>query len=734
MFWSNLFKKKNYSTDIVNNISSKIPSFEEMTPEEQEYISNLKEEYLKFYENEDNYISLDSELFNEIKMYQDLALDIMHNDHFGNIASSIIDSKKLVYYSHKITELNNTLKYKYIALCELRKAKKYLTKHMGLYVLGRRKINILKALDHQINIINNMLVISNQKITDYCACAIANYPKSLDEYQKTKLLIGRLDTAVSDYQDLFNESINLDKNLPIDDIITYVEILLNKFVYENKCLISKLKEQLDLIANSEIKDKNKQQEIIDNLMKIKNYYNIFYNYGRNLIDDKDIEDLYQIIFNVYTYFADGEEFKKYYLNQTRKCNDMYTKDELLIYDRIINYKLDLLRLKKSTIFNNNNFNSTILNILFEMLDINKKTKDRNLVKNLTLLLSLDYENGFDMYFDNVNPEKHLFESQYIEYNKMYKKREFYKYMLGMIDKRETIEQLPLGHADELQLFYYLYYDKLDYKVLPNLISEYDLSKYKRYINTSKERTIYIPEGTKSMMLNVYDIKMTGIKLNESVSNLTLYVDNLNYHNQVCRPSIYIYLPNKLLSINVDLLDKNNYLEENKESFLDLIGIFLSNILDTVVLPSGLYLKNTEEIENYLRETFLGVYNYLLKMIVDNNISINYENLFHLFLSILQNVNIYSGNHRGETLMSISQIIDFFDNKKYYKEVFRNRDISEDINQNINSIKDVDKIVYRAYINAIKYVTSVIKKENYFHYDNNINNKNRKNLKNYFYNY
>ena len=172
---------------------------------------------------------------------------------------------------------------------------------MGLYVLGRRKINILKALDHQINIINNMLVISNQKITDYCACAIANYSKSLDEYQKTKLLIGRLDTVVSDYQDLFNESINLDKNLPIDDIITYVEILLNKFVYENKCLISKLKEQLDLIANSEIKDKNKQQEIIDNLMKIKKYYNIFYNYGRNLIDDKDIEDLYQIIFNVYTF-------------------------------------------------------------------------------------------------------------------------------------------------------------------------------------------------------------------------------------------------------------------------------------------------------------------------------------------------------------------------------------------------------------------------------------------------
>ena len=130
MFWSNLFKKKNYSTNIVNNISSKIPSFEELTTEEQEYVNNLKEEYLNFYDTEDNYINLDSELFKEIEMYQDLSLVIMHNDHFGNIVNSIIDSKKLVYYSHQITEINNTLKYKYIALNELRKDKKYLAKHI----------------------------------------------------------------------------------------------------------------------------------------------------------------------------------------------------------------------------------------------------------------------------------------------------------------------------------------------------------------------------------------------------------------------------------------------------------------------------------------------------------------------------------------------------------------------------------------------------------------------------
>ena len=45
--------------------------------------SKLKEEYLKFYENEDNYISLDSELFNEIKM--NLNLHGLQNSHYLNI-------------------------------------------------------------------------------------------------------------------------------------------------------------------------------------------------------------------------------------------------------------------------------------------------------------------------------------------------------------------------------------------------------------------------------------------------------------------------------------------------------------------------------------------------------------------------------------------------------------------------------------------------------------------------
>ena len=458
MFWSNLFKKKNkiYNTDIVNNAYSKMPTYEELTTEEQEYVNKLKEEYLNFYDTEDNHINLDNELFNEIKMYQELALDIMYNDHFGNIVNSIIDSKKLVYYSHKITEINNTLKYKYIALNELRKDKKHLAKHMGLYVLGKRKINILKALDHQMNIINNMLIIANQKITDYCACAIANYPKNIDEPTE-KELNDRYIEVEKDYKDLFNTSINLDDNLTNTDKITYMEIFIDKFIYENKDLIDKLKEQLDLIANSEIENIVVQINLIDNLKKIKMYYNIFNKYGRNKLTKEDFEDLYQIIFNVYTYFPSFS-----YFNFSRYYNSITDNNEKEFYRSIIDFKLVLLKLKQSPIFKGNKqYSEDIVNILmtiFEKYDKdywnlsnssnisfdsysnyfdNHSITEKIINFNLKLLLSLDYESGFNDYFAD---KKSIYVS-YLKRNLVVK--DFYKLLIGVnnyLSKNDITEE------------------------------------------------------------------------------------------------------------------------------------------------------------------------------------------------------------------------------------------------------------------------------------------------------
>ena len=213
---------------------------------------------------------------------------------------------------------------------------------MGLHLLGKRKINILKSLDYQINTISDLCSNSEQRILDCSTKAIANYPKNIDEDTK-KELKKRCIEVDKDYQDLFNSSVDIDDNLPIADKATYKEIIIDNFVYENRDLIDKLKEQLNLIVNSTIKDKTMQQEIIDSLMKIKMYYNIFNKYGRNLINELDFVDLYKIIFNVYTYFPFDNDFKEYY----NSLEDMHEKEA---YRKIIGYKVEMFNNFESAIF------------------------------------------------------------------------------------------------------------------------------------------------------------------------------------------------------------------------------------------------------------------------------------------------------------------------------------------------------------------------------------------------
>ena len=641
MFWSNLFKKKNkiFNTYIVNNSSTKISSFEELTTKEQEYVNNLKEEYLKFYENEDNYINLDNELFNEIKMYQDLALDIMHKDHFGNIVNSIIDSKKLAYYSQKITEINNTLKYKYIALNKLRKDKKYLTKHMGLYVLGRRKINILKALDHQMNIINNMFVIADQKITDYCACAIANYPKNINENTKHELE-NRYNKVEKDYKKLFNSSINLDDNLTTIDKTTYIEIIIDKFIYENKDLIDKLKEQLDLIANSEIKDKTMQQEIIDNLMKIKMYYNIFNKYSRNKLTQDDFNDLYQIIFNVYTYFPFNNGFKNY-------CEIEANKEELKLYNHFLQSKLEMFLLKKSKIFETNIINDKIYDHLLEIFNSNQaydlqKTdlpKD-NLIsdsfditkfEDLDLLLALDYPNGFDLYFN----EPLMFEwndlNLYID--KYTIRKEFYKYILGSHTyKKDNIscDSKKLNKINnDCKLFSLLYKDKINFNILPFLSESCSIDKLDWYIyyscNISKDchiqyHQLYLPDKIKKLYIDYSEIYVSGVKqiyLNNGLNELAFKLPP--YDSKFRVEEMQIILPKDLKPLNIKISMSNIY---NDYYFYQLYYVILE-ICKTIALPSSIirFFNNNEHnnkmIFNYLYHLLYEFFMVIKKVTIGN---------------------------------------------------------------------------------------------------------------------
>ena len=718
MFWSNLFKKKNKLSNVdivVNSSYTKMPLLEELTAEEQGYVNKIKEEYLNFYDTEDNYIDLDKELFNEIKMCQDLALDIMHNDHFGNIASSIIDSKKLVYYSHEISEINNTLKYKYIALAELRKDKKYLAKYMSLYVLGRRKINILKALDHQMNIINNLIVIADQRIYDYSTKALANYPKNINEDIDCELE-KRYDIVLKDYLNLFNDSNILNKKINNADKITYMEIMLNKFVYENKNLIGKLKERLNAIANTEIEDIEHQNDIIRDLRNIKMYFNIFDRYGRSIIKKEDFEEIYQAIFNTINYYPFTYSIRSY-------CRNEANKEELIFYSKIIKRKAELFINKKSKIFETGIINDNIYQILLKLFELDstgiiysemfiKNNFEVFDMKYIDLLLCLDNLNGFYLYFNQNNFElfDYIMSALPVDHDTI--KRNLFKYIIGLCDKtkfedididREYFVKkycFNIPNIYEMKLYYQLYKENINFSDLPFLNETCDMDRFINYINNScHDKTVFLPDGTKELEIYV-DKSYNDIKiyLNNDISDVRFYGNDIDYKKL---KNTKIYLPLDFNKININFIVENelnynaNYPKArvlNKQALLAII----EKIGSTLVLPKKIFsasnsLEDNQKLYNDLYSLFYGFYK-SIKCITEKSNSIKESDSSELFSSLFSNIIIFEENSNEYKINN-----DLFDKTPSNEETYSNCN---------------DKVL-KSYEEALKdFVIKLIKYKNY----------------------
>lgn len=718
MFWSKLFKKKNKLSNadvVVNSSYTKMPLLEELTAEEQGYVNKIKEEYLNFYDTEDNYIDLDKELFNEIKMCQDLALDIMHNDHFGNIASSIIDSKKSVYYSHEISEINNTLKYKYIALAELRKDKKYLAKYMSLYVLGRRKINILKALDHQMNIINNLIVIADQRIYDYSTKALANYPKNINEDIDCELE-KRYDIVLKDYLNLFNDSNILNKKINNTDKITYMEIMINKFVYENKNIICKLKERLDAIANTEIENIEDQNDIIRDLKNIKMYFNTFDRYGRSIIKKEDFEEIYQAIFNTINYYPFTYDIRSY-------CKNEANKEELMFYSKIIKRKAELFIDKKSKIFETGIINDNIYQILLKLFELDSTGIIYNemFIKNnfevfdmkyIDLLLCLDNLNGFYLYFNQNNFElfDYIMSALPVDHDTI--KRNLFKYIIGLCDKtkfedididREYFVKkycFNIPNIYEMKLYYQLYKENINFSDLPFLNETCDMDRFINYINNScHDKTVFLPDGTKELEIYV-DKSYNDIKiyLNNDISDVRFYGNDIDYKKL---KNTKIYLPLDFNKININFIVENelnynaNYPKArvlNKQALLAII----EKIGSTLVLPKKIFsasnsLEDNQKLYNDLYSLFYGFYK-SIKCITEKSNSIKESDSSELFSSLFSNIIIFEENSNEYKINN-----DLFDKTPSNEETYSNCN---------------DKVL-KSYEEALKdFVIKLIKYKNY----------------------
>ena len=682
MFWSNLFKKKDKCTIISNPNYSDIPSFDDLSKEEKEYVDKLKEEYIKFYDESINFTDLDNDLFTNIKMNQDLALDIMHKDHLGNILDSLIDSKKLVYYAHKIKEENSALKYKYIALKELRKNKKYLAKYMSLYILGKKKINILKAIDHKMNIINNLLVVTNSNIYNYNACAMISY-HNINNQNVDEELDKRYKDVSKDYNDLFCKTLNINSELSVSDKITYIELLIDKFVYENKDLIDKLKEQLDVIVNSEIKDEKEQSKIIDNLMKIKMYYNIFNKYGRGKVTKEDFTDLYQIIFNVYTYFPCNSRFSEYY-------DSLINQDEINIYNNIIKYKIEIFVSGKSKIFEYNNFNKKelikLINTYFFLIE-NDSYNISYIIKNeLEMLLLMDYKNGLNMYFEknNIVDHKHNKLSGKFD-NKFADKDDYYKFILSLrkiiLVKKQNFVNCPSNFLETYFSFLELWYKDKKFFELYELLNR-DKINYNKIPDglVEKDIRIFLP-----ILFDCFNQKPIYLPKSLFKENSTLKIDLVE---ECFRPGIYVIPEN---CNNLDIGSIKNLINKGYENLFNTKLALPINKNFKINVTDDCYIVNYGDkiiydlVQHFILKKeildmpYKELYNYLYSLFYFLNDLIYHEHYiitnYYLYLKLFSNLKLLDENENINNIINLednfdAQYMNYHNPNETYKEVVK----------------------------------------------------------------
>ena len=583
---------------------------------------------------------------------------------------------------------------------------------MSLYVLGRRKINILKALDHQMNLINNLIVIADQRIYDYSTKALANYPKNINEdidYELEK----RYDIVLKDYLNLFNDSNILNKKINNTDKIIYMEIMLNKFVYENKNLISKLKERLDAIANTEIEDIEHQNDIIIDLRKIKMYFNTFDRYGRNIIKKEDFEEIYQAIFNTINYYPFTYDIRSY-------CRNEANKEELKFYSEIIKRKAKLFIDKKSKIFETGIINDNIYQILLKLFELDSTGIIYNemFIKNnfevfdlkyIDLLLCLDNLNGFYLYFNQTNFDlfDYIMSALPVDHDTI--KRNLFKYIIGLCDKikfedididREYFTDkrcFNVPNIYEMKLYYQLYKENINFSVLPLLNETCDMDRFINYINkSSRGKIAYLPEGTKKLKLFIYeaynDIK---IYLNNDISDVRFYGNDIDYKKL---KHTKIYLPLDFSKININFIVENelnynaNYPKArvlNKQALLAII----EKIGSTLVLPKKLFsasnsLEDNQKLYNDLYSLFYGFYK-SIKCITKKSNSIKESDSSELFNTLFNNIIIFEENSNEYKINN-----DLFDIEPINEEIY------SDCNDKV--LKSYEEVLKGFAIKLIKY--------------------------------
>ena len=100
MFWDVIFKRKIKNSELVNpNIFVDIVDYSELDENSKAIVNRYKEEYQELFKSIYSTKDLDKDIIEEILLYQDLILNVLCKDTYGELLESRLSSVKLNLYS-----------------------------------------------------------------------------------------------------------------------------------------------------------------------------------------------------------------------------------------------------------------------------------------------------------------------------------------------------------------------------------------------------------------------------------------------------------------------------------------------------------------------------------------------------------------------------------------------------------------------------------------------------------
>ena len=474
IFFKRLKNKLHKSNNVylVNGYTSfLLPKRDVLNDKQISILTKIKEHYLNLLKSK--ILSSHDIEIDDINKKRDMYTNLLLNNMMEDSKNNKIKSVKLKIYESELIKLRETLLIKLIALTEILEQNKI-------------KKRIKDIIINEINIMQISLTTIDVEIV-----SIHN---EIEKYLSTNEESINLNSKLLELRTLSDEIVKPTSFNSIVGYIAYIEIKLELYCYQNKSEVTALKEELETLRNSDINDAN-IDALLEKIKYLEKKYNIYYQFSseKNSITKEDMYKLYETKFYIcahnhsFTFEFNALEKEVYLDIISQKINDLLKGQSL--------YLVNLIETGQKT-----NIAKLITHIAVVLKTDNEFNFESILynARKLSLLLSLDYINGVNDFFENtiidINNDD-LFDNSRIS-NECFKSIK--DFSLSDMEYLFYSDKLPLISVIRLYNFK-KYLQKTTNHDYPNLDNESDkirdsLCSIASYVSPSSNNEYIVPEG------------------------------------------------------------------------------------------------------------------------------------------------------------------------------------------------------------------------------------------------